>query len=164
MNNHVLCNYAIRRRHSHNKLPPDSTYKAASLFRKAVLLADSQYFLCQFPGSTKAFCCCGSHPTGISVRMHRGCPAALSTRPSVPCTAHHKSSYHSGKQLSSLQYLFCFLMQVTYYTFQLNLCPSTTPRGTKTAQCSQNNYSSDFLLENYVHSRQDKACLDFIIT
>lgn len=120
-------------RHSHKTLPPDSTSKAAPLFRKPVLLRDSQYFLCRFPRSTKAFCCCGSHPTGISVHMHRGCPAALSTRPSVPCTTHHKSSYHSEKQLSSLEYSFCFIMQVTYYTFQLNLCPSTIPRGTKTA-------------------------------
>lgn len=162
MNNHVLCNYAIRRRHSHKTLSPDSRYKAASLF---ILLADSQYFLCRFPGSTEAFCCCGSHPTGISVHRHRGCPAALSTHPSAPCTSHHKSSYHSEKQLSSLEYLFWFfLMQVTYYTFQLNLWPGTIPRGTKTAQCSQNNYSSDFLLENNAHGRQDKACLDFIIT
>lgn len=63
------------------------------------------------------------------------------------------------KQLSSLEYLFWFLVQVTYYTFQLNLRPGTIPRGTKTAQCSQNNYSPDFLLENDVHGRQDKACL-----
>lgn len=157
MQSHVPCSSAVKRRmlkRSTKRLPPASTFEAARLFRKQVLLTDSQCFLCRCPRSTKAFCCCGSRPTGISVRRHHGCPAAPSTHPSVPYTTHCKSSYRQESQFSSLEYLLWLLLQVTSYTFQLNSDPSTTPRGTRTAQ---NNYAPDVLVKNDVHSRQEKA-------
>lgn len=144
MNNHVLCNYAIRRRHPHKTLPPDSTNKANSLFRKAVSWETHNISCVDPQGAQKLFVAVGATPLVSQamciVDVLQLCPHVHQ----LPAQPSRKQVIIQEKHLSSLECLFWVLMQVISYTFQLNLWPGTTPRGTKTAECSQNNYSSDW--------------------
>lgn len=71
--------------------------------RISTLTENSQCFLCRFPKSREAFCCYGSHPTGISVHKHHGYPEALPTHQVVPYRACYKSRETAKKKNTGTQ-------------------------------------------------------------